>query len=47
MENKGLCMTCVEDIKCSFLKQFPVIYCEEFTDFISREEDEPRRKRRG
>ncbi|MFC1666964.1 hypothetical protein ACFL0P_03750 [Candidatus Omnitrophota bacterium] len=46
VENKGLCMSCLEEKKCNFLKRFPIIYCEEFTDFISREKNKPRKRRR-
>lgn len=32
MENKGLCITCVNDKECTFLRIFPVLECEEFND---------------
>ncbi len=31
MENKGLCITCVNDKECNFSRKFPVLYCEEFS----------------
>jgi len=33
MENKGLCLTCVFDKKCIFFRKFPVLQCEEFSDY--------------
>lgn len=33
MENKGLCETCVYDKECTFSRRFPVIECEEFSDY--------------
>lgn len=32
MNNKGLCITCVNNKECNFLRKFPVLYCEEFSD---------------
>jgi len=31
MEKKGICSLCVNDGGCTFLRQFPVVQCEEFT----------------
>lgn len=33
MENKGLCGTCANDEECNFRREFPVLQCEEFTDY--------------
>ena len=33
MENKGLCGTCANDEDCNFRREFPVLQCEEFTDY--------------
>ncbi len=33
MENKGLCGSCANDKKCTFLRKFPVLQCEEFTGY--------------
>jgi len=33
MENKGLCVTCVNDKDCTFSRKFPVLQCEEFSDY--------------
>jgi len=30
MENKGLCISCINDKGCSFPRSFPVLQCEEF-----------------
>lgn len=35
MENKGLCGTCNVDKTCVFPRQFPVLQCEEFTDYTN------------
>gem|GEM_PF-1630599 len=35
MENKGLCVSCVSDKTCMFNRKFPVLQCEEFSDFGS------------
>lgn len=32
VENKGLCSTCVYDAKCVFVRVFPIMECEEFSD---------------
>jgi len=32
MPNKGLCLTCIYDKTCVFLRRFPVLHCEEFND---------------
>ena len=31
MENKGLCVSCVSDKDCVFYREFPLLYCEEFS----------------
>jgi len=31
MDNKGLCITCVNDKECNFSRKFPIMYCEEFS----------------
>jgi hypothetical protein len=36
MENKGLCISCVNDRGCSFPRIFPVLQCEEFSDYCPR-----------
>ncbi len=41
MEKKGLCSTCVHDKECTFLRKFPVLQCEEFSDY----EPKPIKKR--
>ena len=33
MENKGLCITCVNDKECNFSRKFPVLQCEEFSTY--------------
>lgn len=33
MENKGLCVTCVNDKGCIFSRRFPILQCEEFSDY--------------
>lgn len=33
MKNKGLCDTCINDKKCVFRTKFPVLHCEEFSDY--------------
>jgi len=33
MEEKGLCITCVNDKDCTFSRKFPVLQCEEFSDY--------------
>jgi len=33
MEKKGLCITCVHDKDCTFPRKFPVLQCEEFSDY--------------
>ncbi len=30
MKNKGLCINCVSNKDCSFRRQDPVLFCEEF-----------------
>jgi len=32
VKNKGLCITCANDKKCTFSRDFPVLYCEEFNN---------------
>lgn len=36
MERKGLCSSCVNDKECVFERKFPVLQCEEFSDYESR-----------
>jgi len=38
MGNKGLCETCVNDKDCTFSRRFPVLQCEEFSDYESTAE---------
>lgn len=33
MQNKGLCISCINDKGCSFPRSFPVLQCEEFNDY--------------
>jgi len=33
MEKKGLCLTCMNDKECTFSRNYPVLQCEEFTDY--------------
>ncbi|MDD4981072.1 MAG: hypothetical protein PHC54_07460 [Candidatus Omnitrophica bacterium] len=33
MGKKGLCETCLSDTKCIFQAKFPVLQCEEFSDY--------------
>jgi len=47
MEEKGLCMTCSEDKKCCFTRRSPVIYCEEFCDFLGMRESKPKKRKGG
>lgn len=44
MKNKGLCITCVNDKGCTFSRKFPVLQCEEFTNYESRPLKAKRRK---
>jgi len=44
MKNKGLCITCVNDKGCAFSRKFPVLQCEEFTNYESRPLKAKRRK---
>lgn len=36
MEKKGLCITCVKNKGCSFGRKFPVLYCEEFDNYLPK-----------
>jgi hypothetical protein len=36
MADKGLCISCVKDKECTFIRRYPVIQCEEFTDCAPR-----------
>ncbi len=36
MEKKGLCVTCVNDKRCSFERKFPISQCEEFDDYLPK-----------
>jgi hypothetical protein len=40
MENKGLCITCVHDKECMFIRKFPVLQCEEFSNCEPEEQDQ-------
>jgi hypothetical protein len=31
MKEKGLCVTCIHDNSCTFVRKFPVLHCEEFS----------------
>lgn len=33
MGKKGLCVTCVNDKDCTFSRKFPILQCEEFSDY--------------
>ncbi len=33
MGKKGLCVTCANDKGCAFPRRFPVLQCEEFSDY--------------
>jgi len=44
MKNKGLCITCVNDKGCTLSRKFPVLQCEEFTNYESRPLKAKRRK---
>jgi len=35
MEKKGLCISCNSDKTCSFARRFPVLLCEEFSDYTN------------
>jgi hypothetical protein len=37
MKNKGLCITCVHDKECRFPRKFPVLQCEEFSNYEPEE----------
>jgi len=30
MESKGLCGTCVSDVKCALHRRYPIVECSEF-----------------
>jgi len=36
MEKKGLCISCINDKGCTFPRSFPVLQCEEFSDYDPR-----------
>jgi len=44
MENKGLCSTCVYDVKCTRNRTVPVVYCEEFSDIEPKHKKEENQK---
>lgn len=35
MENRGLCNTCVSEKGCVFPRKFPVLQCEEFSNYFT------------
>ncbi len=35
MENKGLCISCNSDKTCVFPRRFPVLHCEEYSDYVN------------
>lgn len=37
MENKGLCINCINDKGCTFPTKFPILQCEEFSDYGPKE----------
>ncbi|MFH1868847.1 MAG: hypothetical protein ABH843_07740 [Candidatus Omnitrophota bacterium] len=30
MSEKGLCVSCIHDVDCTFSRAFPILQCEEF-----------------
>jgi len=46
MENRGLCITCVNDKTCCFPRKFPVIQCEEF-NITTRETEKKFEEKKG
>lgn len=47
MNNKGLCITCVNDKECNFSRKFPVLHCEEFSTYepgLSKEKGESKQE---
>jgi hypothetical protein len=40
MKDKGLCRTCNSDKECIFTRRFPVLYCEEFSDYVSHKNND-------
>lgn len=46
MEKKGLCSTCVNDEGCTFPRKFPVLQCEEFTDYEKKTKRAKKQKKK-